>query len=95
MQPIQQLQPTYEQPKYQEPMHSQQVAATICISNEPPMLSATVVRCNTQQPVNVQQAQFASFEEPSITQAEARNLNMLLRYSITSNSRTWSYKAFC
>ncbi|MEK4093358.1 MULTISPECIES: flagellar motor switch phosphatase FliY [unclassified Viridibacillus] len=32
----------------------------------------------TQQPANVQQAQFASFENASLKQAEARNLNMLL-----------------
>lgn len=31
-----------------------------------------------QQPVNVQQAQFASFENTNLKQAEARNLNMLL-----------------
>ncbi|MBK3494380.1 flagellar motor switch phosphatase FliY [Viridibacillus sp. YIM B01967] len=31
-----------------------------------------------QQPANVQQAQFASFENASLKQAEARNLNMLL-----------------
>ncbi|MEG0553771.1 MAG: flagellar motor switch protein FliN, partial [Carnobacterium sp.] len=30
------------------------------------------------QPVNVQQAQFASFESANISQSEARNLNMLL-----------------
>ncbi len=28
--------------------------------------------------MNVQQAQFASFQEPSMTQSETRNLNMLL-----------------
>ena len=33
----------------------------------------------TQQPqVHVQQAQFASFESPSLNQAESNNLNMLL-----------------
>ncbi|WP_102692655.1 flagellar motor switch phosphatase FliY [Rummeliibacillus pycnus] len=31
-----------------------------------------------QQPVNVQQAQFASFENTNLKQSEARNLNMLL-----------------
>ena len=32
----------------------------------------------TQPPVNVQQAQFTSFESANISQAEARNLDMLL-----------------
>jgi len=68
------VQPAYEQPKYQEPIHQQQVAATIY--EEPPIFSQP--RYQQQQHVNVQQAQFASFQEPSMTQSESRNLNMLL-----------------
>ncbi|MGG0657944.1 flagellar motor switch phosphatase FliY [Rummeliibacillus pycnus] len=39
---------------------------------------ATMQQRAPQQPVDVQQAQFASFENASLKQAEARNLNMLL-----------------
>ncbi|SOC35545.1 flagellar motor switch phosphatase FliY [Ureibacillus acetophenoni] len=66
--------PTYEQPKYQEPIQQQQVAATVY--DEAPIFSQP--RYQQQQPVNVQQAQFASFQEPLITQSETSNLNMLL-----------------
>ncbi|MFY3793396.1 flagellar motor switch phosphatase FliY [Ureibacillus sp. MALMAid1270] len=67
--------PTPAQPIYQEPVHQQQAAATIY--DEAPIF--TQPRYAQQQPpVNVQQAQFASFQEPSMTQTEARNLNMLL-----------------
>ena len=69
------VQPAYEQPKYQEPVQQQQVAATYY--DEPPIFSQPRYQ-QQQQHVNVQQAQFASFNEPSITQSEARNLNMLL-----------------
>ena len=69
-QPMQQQpmqQPMYEQPMqqpmYQQPMYQQ-----------PPMQQPMY----TPPPVNVQQAQFASFEATNISQAEARNLNMLL-----------------
>lgn len=72
-QPVQ-MQPTYEQPQYQEPVHQQQVAATVF--DEPPIFSQP--RYQQQQHVNVQQAQFASFQEPMMTQSESRNLNMLL-----------------
>lgn len=68
------VQPTYEQPNYQEPIQQQQVAATVY--DEAPIFSQP--RYQQQQPVNVQQAQFASFQEPLITQSETRNLNMLL-----------------
>ncbi len=67
-------QQVYEQPNYQGPAHTQQAAATIY--EEPPMFAQP--RYGQQQPVNVQQVQFASFQEPSMTQAESRNLNMLL-----------------
>ncbi|WP_449442041.1 flagellar motor switch phosphatase FliY [Ureibacillus acetophenoni] len=76
-QPYQQsyAQPTPAQPIYQEPVHQQQAAATIY--DEAPIFSQPRY-AQQQPPVNVQQAQFASFQEPSMTQAEARNLNMLL-----------------
>lgn len=52
-----------------------QAAATAY--QEPPQIAYTAPR-QMAQPVNVQQAQFASFEPTSISQSEARNLNMLL-----------------
>ena len=79
-----------QQPMYQQPMYAQQPATPVY---QQPMYQ--MPQQPTQQPVNVQQAQFASFEAANITQAEARNLNMLLRYSVTSYSRTRSYKTFC
>ncbi|MGE7917869.1 flagellar motor switch phosphatase FliY [Viridibacillus sp. NPDC093762] len=51
------------------PMQEQQYQQSYAMP-ERPMYS--------QQPANVQQAQFASFENASLKQAEARNLNMLL-----------------
>ncbi len=51
-------------------------------------LSNTILRTTTiqqqmpqkqqQPPVHVQQARFASFESPTLNQAESNNLNMLL-----------------
>lgn len=57
-----QAQPMQQQPMYQQPMYQQPM-------QQQPMY---------QQPVNVQQAQFTSFDAANISQAEARNLNMLL-----------------
>ncbi|WP_431030458.1 flagellar motor switch phosphatase FliY [Lysinibacillus sp. LZ02] len=74
--PVQQ--PMYEQPMmqqvppqpmYEQPMYAQPSAAPVY---QQPMYAPP------QQPVNVQPAQFASFQPPNISQAEARNLNMLL-----------------
>ncbi|MFF5993324.1 flagellar motor switch phosphatase FliY [Lysinibacillus sp. KU-BSD001] len=66
-------QPMYEQPMMQQvpqqPMYAQPSAAPVY---QQPMYAPP------QQPVNVQPAQFASFQPPNISQAEARNLNMLL-----------------
>ncbi len=63
-QPMQQ-QPYYEQPvSQQQPMYQQPMYAMPAQQQQPP--------------VNVQQAQFTSFESANITQSEARNLNMLL-----------------
>lgn len=70
-QPPVQQQPTYQQP----PVYQQQAATTY---QEPPTSYAMPTYQQPQQPVNVQQAQFASFGNAPISQDEARNLNMLL-----------------
>ncbi len=77
-QPVQQpvQQPIPQQPVNQQPPVYQQQAATTY--QEPPTSYAMPTYQQPQQPVNVQQAQFASFEQAPITQDEARNLNMLL-----------------
>ena len=67
------MQQVPQQPMYQQPMYTQQQAAPVY---QQPMYQ--MPQQPPQQPVNVQQAQFTSFEAASITQAEARNLNMLL-----------------
>lgn len=71
---MQHQQPMYEQPYMnqapQQPPYAQQPAA--------PVYQEPTYQMPPQQPVNVQQAQFANFEAQNITQAEARNLNMLL-----------------
>ena len=59
---------TYQQPQFAEPQYAQpQYAQPQAMPQRPP-----------QAPVNVQQAQFASFESNQLTQSESRNLNMLL-----------------
>ncbi|MEK5079659.1 flagellar motor switch phosphatase FliY [Solibacillus sp. FSL W7-1436] len=71
-QPVQQQvnqQPMYEQPVQQQAYQQQQPVY------EQPVYQQSAY---TAPPANVQQAQFASFEPANITQAEARNLNMLL-----------------
>lgn len=69
-----------QQPIYQQPPTFQQQAATTY--QEPPVQAMPYYQAPPQQiqqqPVNVQQAQFTSFEQANITPAEARNLNMLL-----------------
>ena len=60
--PEQDLMPTMQQPA--QPVYEQSYA--------------TMQQRAPQQPVNVQQAQFASFENTNLKQSEARNLNMLL-----------------
>ncbi len=58
----------YQQPQFAEPQYAQpQYAQPQAMPQRPP-----------QAPVNVQQAQFASFESNQLTQSESRNLNMLL-----------------
>ena len=78
-------QPMYEQPMYQQPM--QQPVQQQPMYQQPmqqPMYQQPMYQQPMQQPayqqpaVNVQQAQFASFEPANVTSAEARNLNMLL-----------------
>ncbi|MGE7982619.1 flagellar motor switch phosphatase FliY [Solibacillus sp. NPDC093137] len=71
-QPVQQ--PVYEQPMHEQPMQQQ------AYQQQQPVYEQPVYQqpAYTAPPANVQQAQFASFESPNITQAEARNLNMLL-----------------
>ena len=67
------MQQVPQQPMYQQPMYAQQPATPVY---QQPMYQ--MPQQPTQQPVNVQQAQFTSFEATNITQSEARNLNMLL-----------------
>lgn len=81
-QPMQQAQqstaqqPMFEQP-VQQPMYEQPVQQQAYQQpvNEQPVYQQPAY---TAPPANVQQAHFASFESANITQAEARNLNMLL-----------------
>lgn len=74
-------QPAYEQPMYAPPMQEQPMYQQPMMQGQPqpmyqqPMYQQPVYQ---QSPVNVQQAQFASFDAANISQAEARNLNMLL-----------------
>lgn len=62
-QPMQQQQPMYQQPMQQQPMYQQPM-------QQQPMYQ--------QPPVNVQQAQFTSFNAPQLSAGESQNLNMLL-----------------
>lgn len=57
-----QPEPQYQQPEYQTPPVQQQQAAPR----------------QTQPPVHVQQAEFASFQAPSLNKEESNNLNLLL-----------------
>lgn len=71
-QPVSSQQSVYQQP----PVYEQQAATTY---QEPTNYNYGMPAYQPpQQPVNVQQAQFASFENTNMTQHEARNLNMLL-----------------
>jgi len=62
-QPMQSMYQQQAAPVYQQPMYQ---------------MPSQQHQQQQQQPVNVQQAQFTSFEAANITQSEARNLNMLL-----------------
>ncbi|MGE7089884.1 flagellar motor switch phosphatase FliY [Lysinibacillus sp. NPDC048646] len=76
--PVQQApppqQPVYQQPvaPVEQPMYQQPVQQPMYQEQQIPTSPRPV------QPVNVQQAQFASFDPNVISQSEARNLNMLL-----------------
>lgn len=67
-------QPAYEQSmpvaERQQPAEDPYLGRQSAAPQPPPM--------RTQQPINVQQAQFASFDSPTLNQAESNNLNMLL-----------------
>ena len=67
-------QPTIQQPMYQEPMHEMQQP----VYQQPMYQQPVYQQQYAAPPVNVQQAQFASFDTTNISQNEARNLNMLL-----------------
>ena len=67
------MQQPVQQP-IQQPVYQQQAATTYA---EPPIYAMPQYQA-PPPPVNVQQAQFASFETANISQSEARNLNMLL-----------------
>jgi len=73
--PSQQQQPMYQEPTPQQPMYQQPMPQQPMYQQ--PMYQQPMY-APPQQHVNVQQAQFANFEAAHITQAEARNLNMLL-----------------
>lgn len=62
--PVQQQVP--QQPMYQQPMYQQ------------PVYQQPVQQQYVAPPANIQEAQFASFDAAHISQAEARNLDMLL-----------------
>ncbi|OEC02528.1 flagellar motor switch protein FliN [Lysinibacillus sphaericus] len=76
--PVQHTPPPAQQPAYQQPAAPVQQPM---YQEQPPMYQEQQ-QIHTQQrpvqPVNVQQAQFASFDPNVISQSEARNLNMLL-----------------
>ncbi|WP_251636203.1 flagellar motor switch phosphatase FliY [Sporosarcina sp. NCCP-2716] len=69
--PVRQEEPVYRQPAYEQPSAAAQPAYT-----EPPQQMPQ--RQQAPQHLDVQQAQFASFDAPSLSQSEASNLNLLL-----------------
>ncbi len=76
----QQQQPMYQEPTPQQPMYQQPMPQQPMYQQPMPQqpMYQQPMYAQPQQPVNVQQAQFTNFEAAHITQAEARNLNMLL-----------------
>lgn len=62
----------WQQPTQQPHQPAYEQAATV---QEVPSFTGYA---QPKQPVNVQQAEFASFEQPKMSETEARNLNMLL-----------------
>ncbi|NYF24239.1 flagellar motor switch protein FliN/FliY [Sporosarcina sp. JAI121] len=75
---VQQPSPREQQPEQQQSYgHEVSSQGMQQYANEPPVQHQMPMR--PQQPqVQVQQAQFASFESPTLNQSEANNLNMLL-----------------
>ncbi len=75
--PVQHTPPPAQQPAYQQPAAPVQQPM---YQEQPPMYQEQQIQMQQRpvQPVNVQQAQFASFDPNVISQSEARNLNMLL-----------------
>ncbi|WP_409368367.1 flagellar motor switch phosphatase FliY [Lysinibacillus sp. 38-6] len=76
--PVQHTPPPVQQPVYQQPAAPVQQPM---YQEQQPMYQEPQQNYTQQrpvQPVNVQQAQFASFDPNVISQSEARNLNMLL-----------------
>lgn len=77
--PVQPPQPASTQPAYEQSMPNEERRQ----SAEDPYLGQQSVApqlppMRTQQPINVQQAQFASFDSPTLNETESNNLNMLL-----------------
>ncbi|MGE7689268.1 flagellar motor switch phosphatase FliY [Lysinibacillus sp. NPDC097214] len=81
-QPVYQQQPApvQQQPMYQEQQPMYQEQQPMYQEQQPMYQEQQQIPQATRpvQPVNVQQAQFASFDPNVISQSEARNLNMLL-----------------
>lgn len=78
--PVQQAAPVQAPPVQAQPIQQEPVAQPAQVQEQMYQQSYAMPErpMYTQQPANVQQAQFASFENASLKQAEARNLNMLL-----------------
>ena len=78
-QPAPQAPPMQQQPMHEQP-YMNQAPPQQPYAQQPaaPVYQQPTYQMPPQQPVNVQQAQFANFEAPTISQSEARNLNMLL-----------------
>ncbi|MFJ7648152.1 flagellar motor switch phosphatase FliY [Lysinibacillus sp. NPDC097279] len=78
--PVQPTPPPAQQPVYQQPAAPVQQQPMYQEQQQPMYQEQQQIHTQQRpvQPVNVQQAQFASFDPNVISQSEARNLNMLL-----------------
>lgn len=78
--PVQPTPPPAQQPVYQQPAAPLQQQPMYQEQQQPMYQEQQQIHTQQRpvQPVNVQQAQFASFDPNVISQSEARNLNMLL-----------------
>ncbi|MGG1215605.1 flagellar motor switch phosphatase FliY [Micromonospora provocatoris] len=78
--PVQPTPPPAQQPVYQQPAVPVQQQPMYQEQQQPMYQEQQQIHTQQRpvQPVNVQQAQFASFDPNVISQSEARNLNMLL-----------------